>query len=66
MRGLVDGLSLTEYAETAGVTVQTARSQIKAIFAKTGVRRQSELMRLVLTDPILARPIQEDGKNPEP
>ena len=66
LTGLVGGLSLAEYAETAGVSVQTARSQIKAIFAKTGVRRQSELMRLVLTDPILARPLREDGKYPEP
>ena len=65
LTGLVDGLSLAEYAETAGVTVLTARSQIKAIFTKTGVRRQSELMRLVLTDSILARPVDEDDRHPE-
>lgn len=35
-------------AERIGVTENTVRSQIKSIYAKTGVRRQSELIRLLL------------------
>jgi len=35
-------------AEMIGVTDNTVRSQIKSIYAKTGVRRQSELIRLLL------------------
>ena len=45
---LADGLSLEEAAERRGVTLNTARSQLKRVFAKTGVRRQSELVRIVL------------------
>ena len=35
------------YAEQFEVAVGTARSQLKAIFAKTGVNRQSALAALV-------------------
>lgn len=46
------GLSPKQAAEQLGVTYETARTQLKAIFAKTGVHRQSELVAL-LTRPIL-------------
>lgn len=45
---LCDGCSLEEAAEQRGVTMNTARSQLKQIFAKTRTSRQSELVRLVL------------------
>ena len=45
---LADGLSLEEAAEKRGVTLNTARSQLKRVFTKTGARRQSELVRIVL------------------
>ena len=45
---LADGLSLEEAAERRGVTLNTARSQLKRVFTKTGVRRQSDLVRIVL------------------
>lgn len=45
---LCDGYSLEEAAEYRGVTMNTARSQLKQIFAKTNTSRQSELVRLVL------------------
>jgi hypothetical protein len=32
-----------------GVTDNTVRSQIKSIFSKTGVRRQSDLVRLLVS-----------------
>jgi DNA-binding CsgD family transcriptional regulator len=45
---LSDGRALQEIAEMVGVTQNTVRSQIKSIFSKTGVRRQGELIRLLL------------------
>jgi DNA-binding CsgD family transcriptional regulator len=45
---LCDGLSLDEAAKHREVTMNTARSQLKQIFAKTNTSRQGELVRLVL------------------
>jgi DNA-binding CsgD family transcriptional regulator len=47
VRTLAGGESLAQYAEHAGVTMNTARSQLKAALAKTGTHRQSELVKLV-------------------
>lgn len=44
--------TLEEAAAAAGVTVATARSYLKRIFMKTGVNRQAELVRLILTAPV--------------
>jgi len=46
---LAECLSLDEAAQSLTITRHTARSQLKAVFAKTGVRRQSELVALLLT-----------------
>jgi DNA-binding CsgD family transcriptional regulator len=45
---LVEGRSLKEAADVCGVTLNTAKSQLKNIFFKTNVRRQAELVRLIL------------------
>ena len=45
---LCQGCSLEEAAHVRGVTMNTARSQLKQVFAKTHTSRQSELVRLVL------------------
>lgn len=45
---LCEGCSLEESAERRGVTINTARSQLKQVFAKTNTSRQGELVRLVL------------------
>jgi len=45
---LTQGLSLSEAAEESGLTESTVRSYSKRIFAKMGVSRQSELIRLIL------------------
>ena len=42
------GLSLAQVSQTQSISQHTARAQLKAIFAKTGVSRQAELVRLVL------------------
>lgn len=45
---LARGLSLAEVSEVQNISQHTARAQLKSIFAKTGVSRQAELVRLVL------------------
>ena len=45
---LANGLSLEEAAASLGIRRNTARAHLRAIFSKTGVRRQTELVRLVL------------------
>lgn len=45
---LANGLSLEEAAEGLGIRRNTARAHLRAIFSKTGVRRQTELVRIVL------------------
>jgi DNA-binding CsgD family transcriptional regulator len=49
VRLLTEGHSLEESALARGVTINTARSHLKHIFAKTNTNRQGELVRLVLT-----------------
>jgi DNA-binding CsgD family transcriptional regulator len=46
---LLEGHSLREAAELCGVTQNTAKTQLKSVFAKTQVRRQGELIKLLLT-----------------
>src|SRR5690606_6751904 len=45
---LANGLSLEEAAEKLGIMRNTARAHLRAIFSKTGVRRQAELVRVML------------------
>jgi len=45
--GLLDGQTPSEIAHMRGVRLTTIRSQVKAIFAKTGTTRQSELVKLL-------------------
>lgn len=44
---LTRGLSLAEISETQNISPHTARAQLKSIFAKTGVSRQAELVRMI-------------------
>ena len=45
---LARGLSLAEVSEAQNISQHTARAQLKSIFAKTGVSRQAELVRLII------------------
>ncbi|WP_090514791.1 helix-turn-helix transcriptional regulator [Pseudomonas marincola] len=45
---LANGLSLEDAAASLGIRRNTARAHLRAIFSKTGVRRQTELVRLIL------------------
>jgi len=44
---LLAGLSLQQSAQRLGVAYETARSQLKSVFAKTGTHRQGELVALI-------------------
>ncbi len=44
---LAAGLSLHQAAEVSGITSETARSQLKAVFSKTETNRQAELVALL-------------------
>ncbi len=48
LRGLVAGATIDRLAASRGVGRETIRSQLRAIFQKTGCCRQSDLVRLVL------------------
>lgn len=45
---LANGLSLEEAAESLNIRRNTARAHLRSIFSKTGVRRQTELVRIML------------------
>ena len=47
-RSLTTGLSLDESAEALNISRNTARAHLRSIFSKSGITRQTELMRLML------------------
>lgn len=61
---LVEGRSLKEAADFCGVTHNTAKSQLKSIFLKTNVQRQTQLVRLFLCSSALRNAASE--LNPHP
>lgn len=50
---LVAGESVQEFASHAQIAEETARTHMKHILAKTGARRQSELVRIIVTGPAM-------------
>jgi DNA-binding CsgD family transcriptional regulator/PAS domain-containing protein len=50
---LTNGLSLEEAAEALNIRRNTARAHLRSIFSKTGVRRQTELVRIFLNSVML-------------
>lgn len=53
VEALLGGETVAEYAERAGVSANTAKTQLKRVFAKTGCGRQAELVAAVLDNPVL-------------
>jgi DNA-binding CsgD family transcriptional regulator/PAS domain-containing protein len=53
LRALYDGKRLSEYAASAGITINTAKTHLKHLFAKTGTERQADLVRMFVADPVL-------------
>ena len=52
---LAHGKSVTEAADELHITQNTARTHLKHIFQKTGVKRQSELVKLILNSPVVLK-----------
>jgi DNA-binding CsgD family transcriptional regulator len=50
---LLEGKSLEEYSQEAGVTMNTVRTQLKNLFRKTGTHRQPELVTVLRRVPPL-------------
>jgi pimeloyl-ACP methyl ester carboxylesterase/DNA-binding CsgD family transcriptional regulator len=55
-----------EIAKQNNTSIHTVRVQLKSIFSKTGVSRQSELVKLILTSPFIAENISKDIHNNQP
>jgi DNA-binding CsgD family transcriptional regulator len=54
---IAEGIDLESAAKRLCVSVQTVRSQLKSIFAKTHVSRQAELVALLLSDLLMESPV---------
>jgi DNA-binding CsgD family transcriptional regulator/PAS domain-containing protein len=52
-RRLTDGLSLEDTALALDISRNTARAHLRSIFSKSGIRRQTELVRLVLNSAVI-------------
>src|SRR5690606_26988543 len=61
---LARGLSAMEIAALRGVSMQTIRAQIRAVFEKTGINRQSDLVRLLVEMPNADRIAASSGPRP--
>jgi DNA-binding CsgD family transcriptional regulator/PAS domain-containing protein len=63
---LANGLSLEEAAEVLNIRRNTARAHLRSIFSKTGVRRQTELVRILLNSVVALgkpkMPLKAPGK----
>ncbi|WP_181705740.1 helix-turn-helix transcriptional regulator [Chthonobacter rhizosphaerae] len=46
-KGIMEGKTPADLARTLGVSVDTVRTQLKSVFAKVGVSRQADLVRLL-------------------
>lgn len=46
-RAIADGQTLADLAQASGVAISTIRTQLNAVFGKTGVSRQAELAKLL-------------------
>jgi DNA-binding CsgD family transcriptional regulator len=46
-RGLLEGRRLREIAAARRVSLETVRTQLRAVFRKTGVARQTDLVRML-------------------
>ena len=52
LEALLQGERIADYAAKVGISTNTANTQLKQLFVKTGTSRQADLVRHVLSDPI--------------
>lgn len=52
-RSICHGESVEDYARDQGVRLPTVRTQLSSVFNKTGCRRQSDLVRLISSIPVV-------------
>ena len=60
---LANGHSIDEIASSSHHSTHTIRSQLKSVFRKTGVSRQSELIKMLLTGPFAQRRRSKSNRN---
>ena len=63
---LVDGDTLADHARRVGVSLPTVKTQLAAIFAKVGVNRQVDLVRVLGTNALLRRRPGATETDPHP
>jgi DNA-binding CsgD family transcriptional regulator len=63
LKAMLHGERISEYAGRIGISTNTVNTQLKQLFAKTGTNRQSDLMRLIFSDPVatLLQGFRHDG-----
>ncbi len=59
---LANGRTLMEACEALQISRNTGKSQLSAVFSKTGVARQTQLLQLILTS---VAPMGDSGEKPE-
>lgn len=62
-RRLASGLTVAQSASELGVSLNTARTQLKAVFSKTGVNTQSQLVHRILNSPAVIAPRGPSGRS---
>lgn len=65
-RKLHEGRSLAEAAKDLGVSINTVRNQLRAIFDKMGLARQSDLVRALTELAALSGAMDDDGADAPP
>lgn len=61
---LATGRQIVDASEELGISPHTARTQLKAIFAKTGARRQSELIGIMHRVSALGPTVEQNARGP--
>jgi DNA-binding CsgD family transcriptional regulator len=62
-RRLASGLTVSQSAAELGVSLNTARTQLKAVFSKTGVNTQAQLVHRILNSPAAIAPRDPSGRS---
>lgn len=56
--GLADDATPADIAQRYGIAASTVRTHLKSLFAKTGAKRQKDLVKLLLSaPPVAAKPL---------